>query len=167
MFNWLADVDGLDTFIDVQGHRSFRLLENSVNNFDITALTEFEHAFVYHVKGYEASRYFSFVELGQDINVAGVSDMSLAELTARVAELPYATVTGKYTLGDSFQVDQAAVTTRRSPEPQSSQESDQDEERTQAEPPWKRRRTAQAVEPPRKRCRTAQAEPPRKRCRTE
>ena len=121
-----------------RGTVSFRYLENSVNHSAGTTLTEFEHAFVYYAKGFEASRYFSFVELGQDIPMTGASDMSIAALTALVAELPYATVTGRYKPGDSFEVDQAAVTTRRSPEPQSSPESDQDEERAQAEPPrWR------------------------------
>ena len=122
MYNWLGKVAGLETFLDNEEQRSFRIVE------DTAALTEFENAFVHYVKDHKAGRYFSFVELGQDVCVVGVADMEIEALKARVTKLPYVTVTRKFTRGDSFQVDQSAVTARLIKYDEEGQEEDQEED---------------------------------------
>jgi hypothetical protein len=139
MYNWLGTVVGLETLMDGDGRRSFRIME------DTAALTEFENAFGRYVKGHDAGRYFSFVEMGQDVGVEGAADMGYEALKARVAELPYVTVTGRFTSGDSFQVDQSAVTARLINCDEEGQEEDQEEDqaegRGQAAPVRKKHRT--------------------------
>ena len=139
MYNWLGKVAGLETFLDNEEQRSFRIVE------DTAALTEFENAFGRYVKGHDAGRYFSFVEMGQDVGVEGAADMGYEALKARVAELPYVTVTGRLTSGDSFQVDQSAVTARLincdEEGQEEDQEEDQDEGRGRAAPVRKKHRT--------------------------
>ena len=144
MYNWVGTVDNLEVFIDEEGQRCFRVMESPTKDSDTPAMTEFEYAFVHYVKNCDPGRYFSFVELGQDINVMGAFDMTFAALKAEVAALPYAFVAARYKKEDSFQVDQAAVNARRGSEPQSSQDTDldtdEDEEQVCAGPARKRRR---------------------------
>jgi hypothetical protein len=135
MYNWLGKVVGLETFLDDEEQRSFRIVE------DTAALTEFENAFVHYVKGHKAGRYFSFVELGQDVCVVGVADMEIEALKARVTKLPYVTVTRKFTHGDSFQVDQSAVTARLMKYGAEAQEENHEEDKDEV--PMRKRRRSQ------------------------
>jgi hypothetical protein len=87
MYKWLGTVVGLETFMDRDGRRSFRIME---------------HAFGRYEKGHEAGRYSSFGEVGRDIGVEGAAHKGY-EAMARVAELPHVIATGRLTSGDSFQ----------------------------------------------------------------